>query len=261
LTAARNLEEDVLRGGAVAKKRRVTRKQLLKEPDEFFTFSGRAIQFITNYRKPVLVAVAGVVVLGLAFAGIRYFSGVSERKAFAMFEEARSSYLMDVSIPGDSSSQVETVQKLEAVIEKYPSTVAAQFSLLVYGDLSYQQGDFGKAIELYKEALGRFEGEEVVRKVILNGLGHAYEGKQDFTSAAAGFREIAEAPGEFLKAEAFYSLGRMMEALDDPQEALRAYEQTVALRDTPTSFRMAEEKILRLKAALEPSEPLQSSTP
>jgi hypothetical protein len=53
----------------------------------------------------------------------------------------------------------------------------------------------------------------------------------------------------------------MMEALDDPQEALRAYEQTVALRDTPTSFRMAEEKILRLKAALEPSEPLQSSTP
>jgi predicted negative regulator of RcsB-dependent stress response len=235
----------------VAKKKRVTRKQLLKEPDEFFTFSGKAIQFFSKNQKSVVGVLVGVVVVALAFAGYRYFSGRSERKAYAMFEQARSSYLSDLLASGKPSSQEETIKKLETVIAEYPSTTAAGFSLLVYGDASYQQGDYDKAIELYDKAHGRFKGEEVIQKITLNGLGHAYEGKKDFTSAAANFREITEAQGEFMKADAFYDLGRMMEALDDRKGALDAYEKAVQLRDNPASFPIAEEKILRFKAELE----------
>jgi tetratricopeptide (TPR) repeat protein len=236
----------------VAKKKRVTRKQLLKEPDEFFTFSGKAIQFLSKNQKSFIGVLVGVVVVALAFAGFRYFSGVSERKAYAMFEQARSSYVSGLLASGKPSSQEETIKKLETVLDEYPSTTAARFSLLVYGDVSYQQGDYDKAIELYNKALGRFKGEEVIPKLIWNGLGHAYEGKRDYTSAAANFREITVAQGEFMKADAFYNLGRMLEAIDDRKGALEAYEQAVQLRDNPTSFSVAEEKILRLKAELEP---------
>ncbi|UCG81064.1 MAG: hypothetical protein JSV60_01915, partial [Desulfobacterales bacterium] len=67
----------------MAKKKRVTRKKLLKEPDEFLTFSAKAIQFIANNRRPVLGVVIGVLVVALAFAGFRYFSNLSERRAYA----------------------------------------------------------------------------------------------------------------------------------------------------------------------------------
>lgn len=239
----------------MAKKKRVTRKQLLKEPDEFFTFSGKAIQFFSKNQKPVVGVLVGLVVIALAFAGFRYFSGVSERKAYAMFEQARSSYMSDILASGKPSFQDETIKKLETVIGEYPSSTAAQFSLLVYGDVSYQRGDYDKAIELYDKALGGFKGEEVIPIIIWNGLGHAYEGKKDYTSAAANFRKITEAQGEFMKADAFYNLGRMMEAFGDRKGALDAYEQVVQLRDNPTSFSIADEKILRLEA---PSEPLES---
>lgn len=80
----------------MAKKKRVTRKQLLKEPDEFLTVSAKTIQFMANNRRLVFGVAIGVVVAALAVAGLRYSSQVSERKAYALFEQGRIRYLAEI---------------------------------------------------------------------------------------------------------------------------------------------------------------------
>ena len=235
------------------KKKRVTRKQLLKEPDEFLTFSAKAIQFVANNRNSVLGLVIAVVVIAIAMAGFRYYSNVSERKAYALLEQSRLVYLAETLGGGQSPAHEETINKLEEVIEAYPSTAAARFSLLVYGDLSYQRGGYDKAIEMYQKSLEAFAEEGAIQKMIWNGLGHAYEAKQDYSAAAEYFRRITQAPEAFMKVDGYFDLGRMMEALNDREGALEAYKKVLE-GERGSRFPMAEEKVSRLRAALEVSE-------
>ena len=238
----------------MAKKKRVTRKQLLKEPDEFLTFSAKAIRFVSDNKKPVFGVMIGVVVVALAFAGFRYFSNLSERKAYAMFEQGRLNYLAEISGGKTAPDQEKATEQFEKVIREYPSTDAARFSLLVYADMSYHRGDYQKAIELYEKALGAFSGEGSIQKLILGGLAYAYEAEKNYKSAAGYFERITDTQDEFMKADACYNLGRIMEAMNNQEKALGAYNKVVQAYPDSVGFQIAKEKVLRLKGAQGASE-------
>jgi tetratricopeptide (TPR) repeat protein len=238
----------------MAKKKRVTRKQLLKEPDEFFTFSGRVIQFVATNRRPVLGVVIGVLVVALAYAGFRYFTGLSERKAYAMFAQGLSHYSSEILGGKAAISQKHVSEQFEKVLRKHPSTHAARLSLIVYADISYHNGDYEKAIGLYQEALGAFSGDETVEKLIWNGLAHAYEGKKDYQSAAEHYKKITDSQDNFMKGDAYYNLARMMEALNHSEKALEAYNRVIEAHPDSVGFLIAKDKVSRLKGASGASE-------
>jgi len=233
----------------MAKKKRITRKQLLKEPDEFLTFSARAIQFMVNNRRPVLGVLIGIFVVVLAFAGFGYFSSLSERKAYAMFEQGRSHYLDGISGAKMPLFQERASEQFDAVLKKYPSTNAARLSLLVYADMSYHGGDYQKAIELYQKALDVFSEDDSIKKLIWNGLAHAYEAKKAYQSAADYFQKITDSPGDFMKGDAYYNLARMMEALNHQEKALEAYNKVLEAHPDSVGFHIAKDKVIRLKDA------------
>lgn len=231
----------------MAKKKRVTRKQLLKEPDEFLTFSAKALRFVADNQKPVFGVIIGVVVVALAFAGFRYFSNLSERRAYELFEQGRLYYSAEISGGKTATDQEKAAEQFEKVIREYRSTDAARFSLLVYADMSYNRGDYQKAIELYQEALEAFSGEGYIQKLILGGLAYAYEAEKDYKSAAEYFQRITETQDEFMKADAFYNLGRIMETLNHQEKALEAYNKVLQAYPDSVGSQIAKEKILRLK--------------
>lgn len=231
----------------MAKKKRVTRKQLLKEPDEFLTFSAKALRFVSDNQKPVFGVIIGVVVVTLAFAGFRYFSNLSERRAYELFEHGRLHYSAEISGDKTATAQEKAAEQFEKVIREYRSTDAARFSLLVYADLSYHRGDYQKAIELYQEALGAFSGEGSIQKLILGGLAYAYEAEKDYKSAAEYFQRVTETQDEFMKGDAFYNLGRIMEALNHQEKALEAYNKVLQAYPDSVGSQIAKEKVLRLK--------------
>ncbi len=238
----------------MAKKKRISRKKLLKEPDEFLTFSARAIRFVVDNQRPVFGILIGVVVVVLAFAGFRYFSNLSEKKAYAMFEQGRMHYMAENSQDTKAPEQEKAAEQFEKVITKYPSTDAARFSLLIYADMSYQNGDYQRAIELYQKALGAFSGEGSIQKLIWNGLAYAYEAQKDYKSAAEYFQRITETQDEFIKADACYNLGRTMDALNHQEKALEAYNKVVQAHPGSVGFKIANEKVIRLKGATGVSE-------
>jgi tetratricopeptide (TPR) repeat protein len=233
-------------GGNMAKKR-ISRKQLLKEPDEFLTLSSRALHFAAENRKLVSYVLIGLVAVVLAGALIGYFLNFSERRAYAVFEEGLSIYVAQVSGEKSSPLQETAKEKFSEAIEKHSSTRAAELSLPLCGDVNYEEGSYDKAIELYHKALGAFSKEDDMRKLIWNDLGYAYEGKEDYKSAAEYFKKITSAQGGLLKADACFNLGRMYEAMNDRQEARQAYERLVEEYPESIHFQIAKEKALRLK--------------
>ena len=233
----------------MAKKKRVRRKQLLNEPDEFLAFSAKAIRFVVDNQRMVICVAIGVVVIALAFGGYRYFSNLSERKACAMFERGRLQYLAEIAGDKTAEYQGKAAEQFEEVIRKYPSTDAAGFSLFCYADASYHMDDFQKAIESYQTALNAFSGNGAIRKLIWNGLAYAHEAQKDYTSAAEYFQEIIDDRGDFMKADAYNNYGRMMEALNQQDKALEAYNMVVQAYPDSVAFQIAKEKVLRLKDA------------
>jgi tetratricopeptide (TPR) repeat protein len=231
----------------MAKKKRLTRKQLLKEPDEFLTFSAKAIQFAAEHRRPVSYALMALVAVVLAVGLFHYFSNLSERRAYAVFDQGLDHYVGQT--PGEKSPhfQESAKERFTEVLSKYPSTRAAELSLPLYADVSYAEGAYDKAIELYQRALEVFSQDDTLQRLIWNGLAYAYEGKKDYTTAAQYFKKITGSEGAFLKAEAYFNLGRMYEAINNHEGARKAYNDLV--RDYPgaANLRIAKEKLGRLK--------------
>jgi len=231
----------------MAQKKRVTRKQLLKEPDEFLTFSAKAILFATNNKKQIAFALVGLLIVVLALAGFRYFSILSDRKAYAVFEQGLRPYLDQIS-KGELPAFEETAgEKFEEVLKDHPSTSGGRLSLLLYADINYHKGAYDKAIELYQRVVKAFEEEAIIRILAWNGLAYAFEGKKDYKTAAQFFEKIIEAKGAFMKADAYFNMGRMHEALEHREKALAAYEKVV--QDYPESihFQVAKDKVVFLK--------------
>ncbi|MCD6138373.1 MAG: tetratricopeptide repeat protein [Deltaproteobacteria bacterium] len=233
----------------MAKKKRLTRKQLLKEPDEFLTFSAKAMQFVRANRKTVSFILCGLFLLVLVTVTFRYFSNRSENRAYAKFEQGFAYYLAQTRGEKSADLQKTLDKRLGEIVEKYPSTTAGQLSLLLYADASYREGSYDRAIELYQRALKTFSHEHMLRKLILNGLGYAYEGKKDYRNAIQAFRSITDTKGKFMKPDAYFNLGRMNEAIKNKEKAIKAYEIIVESWPESLYFDLVREKIRCLKEA------------
>ena len=57
----------------MAKKRKKTRKELLKEPDEFMTLSGKLIKFAVEHKKQLTYGLGIILALVVIISGVRFF--------------------------------------------------------------------------------------------------------------------------------------------------------------------------------------------
>ena len=76
----------------MAKKRKKTRKELLKEPDEFLTISSKLINLAIEYKTYLTYALGIILVLAVIISGIRFFSIRAENKAAALPDKSLTKY-------------------------------------------------------------------------------------------------------------------------------------------------------------------------
>ena len=76
----------------MAKQKRVTRKQLLKEPDEFITLTGRIIRWGRQYARQVAYGAGAGLILLVVIAAYGYFSRNAENKAYLLLDQAVDKY-------------------------------------------------------------------------------------------------------------------------------------------------------------------------
>ena len=104
---------------------------------------------------------------------------------------------------------------------------------MILANISFNAGEPDKAIALYKAALEDFN-EPFYRGQIWNGLGYAYETKNDLSKAAEYFESTAAGANEILKGEALFNLGRIYSALGNNEKSLGAYQRVIT--DHPDSL-------------------------
>lgn len=221
--------------------KKITRKQLLKEPDEFMTFSGRLMEFAIRNRTSLIIVLCSVLAAIMIVSGIRYTSDQSENEAFALLQENMRKYdtLMKDNDPKKAYQGVK--DDFEKLLQQYSGKTAAKLARAAFANICYEAGESAKAIELYQSAMADFGNNPSLKASISNGLAYAYESNKDDANALKYFEMASESQSP-VKGEALFNMARLYAKKGDTAKSTEAYKKIVSDHSDSVYVQIAKER-------------------
>ena len=224
-----------------------TRKQLLKEPDEFITFTSKAITFFTAYQKQISYILSTIVVIAVIFFGYRFFAQRAEIKAFTLLGQTQSKYNTLKETSSETAAYNQVSEAFQNIIKKYGGNAAGKFARLIYANICYDAAQYEKAIALYKQSLNDFKDDKFVHNMILSNLGYAYQRVNDGQNAIAYFEKAASATALPIREEALFNLGLMYEKSGEDAKSQKVLNEILNTSPDSIYADMIEEELNTLK--------------
>lgn len=180
----------------------LTRKDL-KAPDKFQTAATQAVSWAAGRRTPLLAALAAVIALLVAVAGITSFRALQARKAGALLYQtlvAADGEVSTIPLPGvqgplfktDAERQQAVAQRAHDVREQFPSSRAAATAALAEADARFRLGEWDAALAGYQAFLDRAGADDPLRFAALDGVARVQEAKGQLAEAAQAWQRAGE---------------------------------------------------------------------
>ena len=239
----------------MAKKKKVTRKQLLKEPDEFLTFSTKLFNFVLKYKFQALGALGGVILIVLAISGFTYYTHTQASAAEAQLQKSWNRYESIRNEKGAIEAYQSVAVEFDKLVDDHGNQPAGKAARVILANICYSGGDYDKAILLYKASLDDY-ADPFYHGQILNGLGYAHEAKKNYEKAIEYFELTAATGNEVTKGEALFNLGRLYGIIGNADKSMNAYQRVIA--DYPDSLYAG---LVRERIGSSAAKPVASASP
>jgi tetratricopeptide (TPR) repeat protein len=206
-------------------KNRVTRKQLLKEPDEFISITTQMIDWGKEHTRFLIV---GTCVLLAVAASISIYMVHRQRRADAaetLLGQALTKYQTTMGTKDAADALTAVRSDFDTLLASYGNLPAGRLGTVIYANICLAGQDYNEAIAHYQESLLHFGVESSLSNVILNGLGTAYQQKGEYNRAVSYYKQIANGANTVLKDAALFNLGRLYGQLGQADESRKAYER------------------------------------
>ncbi|MDY6852671.1 MAG: tetratricopeptide repeat protein [Thermodesulfobacteriota bacterium] len=231
--------------------KKITRKELLKSPDEFLTFSEKVFTFIRGRSRQFITAGIVIVVLLVLVAGTKYYLGLTSGRALAAYDQAVSGLESEKGF--DPQRAKTAVRELEKVNSSYSRYDPGRHALLDLASLYYKLGQLDKAQKAYQELLDSLRTEEKhLKPMLLASLAYVFEDQGEYTQAEAKWNEVLGLSGRLMKEDAHLGLGRVFLAREMDEKAKQIYQRF--LNDFPNSpsAALVKTKLARLNKEKQP---------
>ncbi|MCP4693381.1 MAG: tetratricopeptide repeat protein [Desulfobacterales bacterium] len=227
----------------MAKKKRIKRKELLKEPDEFLTASSKALAFLDAHKNQAIWTLVGFMALIVIIAGAQYYSFQSQKKAFVLLSKSMESYQVEMGTKEPAEALTAVKADFDKLLDAYGGKDAGKIGRVLFADMNYQAGEYDKAIELYERAQGDFREKPLVKQQIIRGLAFAYQAKKNYESAVKYFEMIVSDPDGVMKDEALFNLGQLYATLNQPEKSKQSFQKLLTDHEDSMYRSIVEEKI------------------
>ena len=218
-----------------AQKKSISRKELLKKPDEFITTSNKIAKWVTAHYQKVIWVGAVVILVAGAFFGYRAYAAHQEK-------QGREAYFAALESP----ESAQKIKKLSAVTTDYPRTQGAQKAWISLGHLYYQQKDFTRALTAYRSALSQGKLLPEFQSLINESLAYVLEEKGDLKGAADAFSQILKGPDPLVKENAYLNLARVFIKLGQTKEAKSAYQDFLKAFPNSTYAPLVRDRLAKM---------------
>lgn len=226
-------------------KSKVSRKELLKEPDTVLTWSRRLFAFVLTRRVQLLSGLGALLALVLIISGVQFFAERKESQAFRELEAGRAQYRTALQEGTAAEAYAAVRPHFESLLSEHGGNDGGQMARLAFADMALKAGEFDAAARLYGEALAHFGESSSLQNQVLSGLAYASEGKGDAEAAIRYFERIASGPGAYLKSDALFQLGRIYAELGRTEKSTETYERLLADYPNFTYADLVEEELGR----------------
>jgi tetratricopeptide (TPR) repeat protein len=206
-------------------KKKVTRKQLLKKPDEFLSLSGRAALFIRTHSRQFNY-LGGAVAAGLLiYLGITTFMGYINKKGQTAYNEAY--YILAESTDPKRDAEVlkSSSELFQKVIDNYGMSKVSRLALPELGYLRMAERKYDEAIARYLEFLKKVPDNSPYQSLARLALAACYEAKGEFESAIERLTQIVDGANDIFKEEAMLSLARVYRLNDQKDKSKKILEE------------------------------------
>ena len=205
--------------------KKITRKELLKSPDEFLTQSERVYLFLRDHTKELTIGLIVCVTAVIIAVGIRMYISSQAQKAVTAYNLA-----VDKLSPQkfDPAKAEEAARDLERVRENFQGSKPARAALLNLGDIYFKLNKYDQAFQAYQNFLdGLTEEEEIFKPLVLDSLAYVLEAQGKPDQAAARWEQVLNLSGDVLKQEAYLGLGRVYLEAGDKEKSKKAYQDLI----------------------------------
>lgn len=243
------------------KLRTQTRKQELKQPDEFHRTVDELSDLVSSSRRTVITIGVTVVVLVVAGMGWFYIEGRKADESQTLFWNAEKSF-REAQVGREGASAADRTAELSAAAEKfrqiaqdYSGTSSGPLAQIYLGNTQIEMGEYDAAIESYRRVVERYPRLEPIVELARLRLAYAAMMKGDSELAGASLEELASRSGGRHRDQALFELGRLMESQGKREEAITRYKEITT--NHPESI-LAVEAMARLRnlgVSLEPTAP------
>ncbi len=234
---------------------KVSRKDLLKKPDEFITFSDRAVRWAQENRQKVIVGASAVVLLIAVFLGGRSYLNYRRAAAAQALGAAFGAYQAALQ---DKAKAPGAIARLRRVANDYGGTASGHQARLALAGLLMLNGQAAEAQKVYQALWDEGELAPEMRPLVGRGLGQCLEVQKKYRQAARAYYSAAQKAGPSLKAALELDQARALEAAGDKKAAGAIYRR-LALGSQDQAAQSARRRLVALDQ--EPPQPRQPVRP
>jgi len=239
-------------------KEKLTRKELLKGPDEFLTFSGRVILYVKEHAKPFKVAGGILAGAALVYLGVQTYLNYADRKGQEAYEaaydevikvkdiQAEAAYYEVIKvkdIQADDEALKKSQELFNKVITDHRLSKASRLAPLQIAHLKFLEKKYDEAIKLYQDFLKGVPENTVYQSLALLALAAGYEGQGDFGKAAEALQKILSNSEKSFKEQAMFNLARVYGLSKQPDRAKETLKEFIEKYKNSPFLSMAKARL------------------
>jgi tetratricopeptide (TPR) repeat protein len=215
-------------------KAKLTRKELLKKPDEFVTLTQQVINYFEKNRQVVLGVAGAIAVLAVLISVFSLWRESSSQQALLLEQEGNRFFTSRTTRGVSGMEQVKpameikrALDKYKEVITNYPGSRNADRALVYIGDCYFRLNQFGDAERNYLKYLEKYPQQGFFTVLVKQSLGYVYEAEGDYNKAIQYFTAATQNLPEQEQLRTFIDVARCYEEMGKFDFAVDYYQKVV----------------------------------
>jgi len=224
-------------------KEKLSRKELLKGPDEFLTISGRVILYVREHTKPFKVAGYILVGAALVYLGVNYYFNYANRKGQEAYNAAYDEVVKIKEFRADDEAVKKSEELFNKVITDHGLSKVSRLAPPQIAHLKFLEKQYGEAIQLYQAFLKEVPQNTVYHSLALLALAASYEGQGDFGKAIETLQKILSSSEKSFKEQTTLNLARVYGLSKQPEKAKEMLKEFIEKYKNSPFLSMAKARL------------------
>ena len=226
-------------------KKKVSRKELLKAPDEFLTFSGRAMRFVKEHSRQFEYLGMAVVAIVIIYIGINTYLKYINKKGQNVYNKAYYALSKNMESGKDQKELKRATDLFKEVIDRYGLSKVSRLALPELAYLKFLDKKYDEAISLYQKFINEVS-DTTYQSMARMALADCYEEKGEFKMAIEILEQVMSVPDNFVKEQAMLNLARVYRLANQQGKSKKILKEFIEKYGNSPFLPMAKAQLERL---------------